>query len=344
MVLFRRMVVCALAAFGVVGQQPDLTAVRSDFVPGERVIFYDDFTDMNGDEPPPHWKARGKAELRVGGAVRQLTLTEATAMLTANVKGLPKNFTMETEVKFENFATARGNWHFVKKDGYESLRLSMDADQLERVVRVQLDTGDPREASETVGKATAPADWAQTVKQSLWVQDGRVRVYINGERVIDVNQVETGEIASVEFKIGLDDTPKAGVGLRMVRVAESAPDFSKVITSAGRWVTHGILFDTDSDRIKAESAAAIRAVAKTLEANAALKLRIEGHTDSSGDAAHNLDLSKRRAESVKAVLVSQFKVEAGRLTTAGMGATKPLEGNETAKGRAQNRRVEFVRE
>ena len=50
---------------GSSASQPNLTAVKSDFVPGNKLIFYDDFTDMRGDEPPPHWKVRGgTAELR----------------------------------------------------------------------------------------------------------------------------------------------------------------------------------------------------------------------------------------------------------------------------------------
>jgi outer membrane protein OmpA-like peptidoglycan-associated protein len=134
------------------------------------------------------------------------------------------------------------------------------------------------------------------------------------------------------------------VGYRSVRFAESTADFSDAITASGRYVTHGILFDTDSDRLKPESAAAIQGIAKGLAADPNLKLLIEGHTDSAGSAAHNLDLSKRRAEAVKLVLVSQFKVDAARLTTAGLGATKPMGSNDTPQGRAQNRRVEFAKQ
>ena len=111
-----------------------------------------------------------------------------------------------------------------------------------------------------------------------------------------------------------------------------------------RTQSHGILFDTDSDQLKPESAAVIRSIARGLETNPALKLLIEGHTDSTGNADRNLDLSKRRAEAVKAVLASQFSVDAGRLTTAGLGATKPMDSNDTPTGRAQNRRVEFVKQ
>ena len=71
---------------------------------------------------------------------------------------------------------------------------------------------------------------------------------------------------------------------------------------------------------------------------------IEGHTDATGDAARNIDLSKRRADAVKAVLVAQFGIGTDRLTTAGLGAGKPIDGNDTPLGRAQNRRVEFVKQ
>ena len=88
----------------------------------------------------------------------------------------------------------------------------------------------------------------------------------------------------------------------------------------------------------------IKMIARGLETNPSLKLTIGGHTDSTGNADHNLDLSRRRAESVKSILVSQFNVDASRLSTAGLGATKPIDSNDSPQGRAQNRRVEFVRQ
>jgi OOP family OmpA-OmpF porin len=181
------------------------------------------------------------------------------------------------------------------------------------------------------------------VKIALWVQNGRIRTFVNGEKMLDFNQVDLPAIDTVEIAhdfYGANTT----IGYRMVRFAESAPDFSQTILSTGRYVTHGILFDTDSDCIKPESAPVIQGVAQALAGNAGLKLLIEGHTDSAGAAAHNLDLSKRRAEAVKAVLVSQFKIEGSRLSTAGLGATKPIDSNDTPQGRSQNRRVEFVKQ
>jgi outer membrane protein OmpA-like peptidoglycan-associated protein len=126
------------------------------------------------------------------------------------------------------------------------------------------------------------------------------------------------------------------VGFQGVRFAESVPDFSEVIASTGRYAVRGILFDTDSDRIQPESAPAIRQIARVLDANAALTLLlIEGHTDAVGDASHNLDLSKRRAEAVRAALVAQSNIDSARLGTAGLGGAKACRIERHPQGRAR---------
>jgi outer membrane protein OmpA-like peptidoglycan-associated protein len=193
-----------------------------------------------------------------------------------------------------------------------------------------------------LGRKRMPVDRNQVMKFALWIQNGRMRVFINGEKQLDFNQVELPAIDRVDLLHSLYDG--VSVGYRTVRFAESTPDFSQVIGSSGRFVTHGVLFDTDSDRMKAESAPVIQSIAKGLETNPNLKLQIEGHTDSVGDKTHNMDLSRRRAESVKTVLVSQFTVDPERLSTCGMGDSKPIDSNDTPQGRSQNRRVEFVRQ
>jgi outer membrane protein OmpA-like peptidoglycan-associated protein len=327
------------------GGQPDLAAVKSDFVPGEKTIFYDDFTDMAGDEPPPHWKVRGgTAELRVGGAIRQLTLATHGMVISPNLQSLPKNFTLETDLQFGTL-TGNGNgmiWRFTRlKDGPPTLMVN--ARVQEEGTRLTVFAGNA-DNPEGVADLVVRVDPRQPIRFALWVQDGRIRIYLNEQRAMDVNQIALEQINFVDLESIVEDgVPGAYAGVRRARFAESTPDFSKAIAS-GRYVTHGILFDTDSDRIKPESAPVIRSVARGLETNPGLRLLIEGHTDSTGDSTHNLDLSKRRAEAVKAVLVSQFGVEAARLATAGMGAGKPIASNDTPLGRAENRRVEFVRQ
>jgi outer membrane protein OmpA-like peptidoglycan-associated protein len=324
--------------------QPNFTLMKDDFVPGEKTLFYDDFTDMAGDDAPPHWRVRGASMLlKSAGNLRQLTTPPSAdrAFLRPNLKGLPKNFTVEADVKFETEGDNRVMWHFREK-GKESgpdalfIRCDMEAPNLHIMTYVN---------DEQLAQVNAETDFSQPFRLRLWIQNGRLRIYHNGNRVTDVNQVELPplEIAELEFE-GYGDNPKRGMGIRMARIAESTPDFSSVISSAGRYVTHGILFDVDSDVLKSESAAVIKMVAGGLQRNPALKLAIEGHTDSTGAAARNLDLSKRRAEAVRTILVQQFQIDAARLTTNGLGDTKPLDSNDTPQGRAQNRRVEFVKQ
>ena len=128
----------------------------------------------------------------------------------------------------------------------------------------------------------------------------------------------------------------------MVRIAESVPDISQVLMSTGKYVSHAIQFDTGRDQLRPESLNVIKELAQALQSQSALKLRIEGHTDSVGDAAKNPDLSKRRAASVKAAL-AKLGISADRWTTGGFGQTKPLAPNDTPQGRAENRRGEFVK-
>jgi outer membrane protein OmpA-like peptidoglycan-associated protein len=332
------------AGAGSSAGQPNLTAVRSDFVPGDKLIFYDDFTDMRGDEPPPHWKVRGgTAELRTAGDIRQLTLLAHGMMISPNVKTLPRNFTLEADYQFGPHG-GNGNgaiWYF-RKDSGGSPTMMVDMLVQEGGTRIVAYAG-PIDAMESIGDTVVKVNQDQPIYFAIWAQEGRIRIYLNGNRAIDVNQIELGTINYVEMDAAVDQEMGGYVGIRRARIAETAPDFSKTIMS-GRYVTRGILFDVDSDRIKPESAATIKMIASGMQASAGARFLIEGHTDSTGDAAHNMDLSKRRAEAVKAVLVSQFGIDAARLTTAGLGSTKPVASNDTPQGRAENRRVEFVRQ
>lgn len=102
----------------------------------------------------------------------------------------------------------------------------------------------------------------------------------------------------------------------------------------------GVQFETGKDVILASSYVKLDAVAALMKANNSYKLKIEGHTDNTGDSASNMELSKLRAAAVKAYLVNKG-IDANRMQAEGFGETKPKASNDTPEGRAQNRRVEF---
>lgn len=106
---------------------------------------------------------------------------------------------------------------------------------------------------------------------------------------------------------------------------------------------YGIYFESASAEVNAVSRPTLQQIAAVMQRHADWTLTIEGHTDSIGGAASNLDLSNRRAAAVKTELTSRFAVPAARLATKGYGLTRPMETNATIEGRARNRRVELTR-
>lgn len=121
----------------------------------------------------------------------------------------------------------------------------------------------------------------------------------------------------------------------------TAPEMQSSLEAHGTVDLHGILFDTDQDALKPESRPTIAEIAKLLESNPEMRLEIVGHTDNVGTASHNLDLSRRRATKVVSALTEQFGVKPSRLQASGKGFSAPVAPNDTAEGRAENRRVEL---
>jgi outer membrane protein OmpA-like peptidoglycan-associated protein len=121
-----------------------------------------------------------------------------------------------------------------------------------------------------------------------------------------------------------------------------SPDLSASLETQGSVNLYGILFDYDQDAVKPESKPALDAIAKVLADKPTLRLKIIGHTDNTGSAAYNQDLSSRRAANVSAALVGGYGIDPARLSFEGAGMSRPIESNDTDEGRAKNRRVELV--
>ena len=128
-----------------------------------------------------------------------------------------------------------------------------------------------------------------------------------------------------------------------IKLAVGVPDTRNKLITEGKFVTRGILFDVNSDKIKPESYGVLKDIANVLTENSTVKVKIIGHTDADGSDADNLTLSKNRAASVKTSLVKDFGIDAARLETDGKGESQPIDKNTTAEGKANNRRVEFIK-
>jgi outer membrane protein OmpA-like peptidoglycan-associated protein len=126
-------------------------------------------------------------------------------------------------------------------------------------------------------------------------------------------------------------------------VVADASSLNDEINKSGHVAVYGIHFDTGKFAILPESEDSLKQILALLNQNAALKLRVEGHTDNQGAAAANQTLSEKRAQAVMGWLIANG-IDAARLTAKGLGQTKPVADNSTDEGRAKNRRVELVKQ
>lgn len=172
---------------------------------------------------------------------------------------------------------------------------------------------------------------------ALYVRDNIAKAYINEYRVAASNNMQTGAA-----KLAIRTDGRYGFKIKNFRLAAGGDDkYNKIVTD-GKFITHGILFDVNKSTIKPESMGALNEVAKLMKDHADLEFEIDGHTDSDGADEANMQLSQARADAVRKRLI-EMGIDEGRLTAKGFGETKPIDENDTAEGKANNRRVEFVK-
>lgn len=312
-----------------------------DFVPGERVLFTEDFTRDNvGDFPRRLEFAEGNMEVVEWKGERWLRGTTDGKFYIALPEVLPERFTVE-------FEHAGQSW------SYPQLMVRFDGhDEDERANhRVQIMTW--HGSSSRSGGGILAADGSQvSVGASELLHDvpftvrimadGKyVKVYMNSIRVANVPNADLGRANRivVEFD-GNDEHPAF---FRNFRIAAGGRKLYDALAAEGRVATQGIYFDTGSDRLRPESSPTLKEIATMLKEHADLRLAIEGHTDNVGQAAANQTLSEARAAAVRKHLVESYGVDAARLESKGLGATKPVGSNDTPEGRQSNRRVELVK-
>ena len=351
----RAVAVALIASSAAVARAQDAGGIKAfskyDFVQGAKVVALHDFMGVAVGDFPGGWNTNASAEVVTieGKPGHWLMLTKGGVFSPALSAALPDNFTLEydligspTSEKLSTVIAALSDAKAIAGWQMADNRFTVTADPTgETTTERRQDGTVDGNTSQTEAFATKNGGVAHI---AVWRQKERVRVYINDQKVWDVPKalVPAATFNSILFyvyTVGTDDR----YYLSNVRLAVGAPDTRNKLVTEGKFVTHGILFDVNSDKIRGESYGTLKDIAGVLKETADLKVKIVGHTDSDGDDKANLDLSKRRAASVKAMLTAEFGIDAARMQTDGLGEAQPVDKNDNPAGKANNRRVEFIK-
>ncbi len=316
--------------------------VSFDFVPGDKVLFYDDYTSDNvGDFPRRYEFMEGNAEVADWEGAKWLRVSKSTKFAIVMQQPLPQQFTIEFDYVTNH--TASNGW---------PIMLNMNASEsnwesqgtANPTVRFTYAKGGVY-VQKIESEGPAGDDLQNKVTRARIMVDGKyTKVYMNGIRVANAPNADVGRSNKIQFWVpGYDAKGVQATLIGPVRVAAGGKKLYDALAEKGRVATQGIYFDTGSDAIRQESGPTLKEIGTMLKDHADLKLTIEGHTDNVGKAESNQSLSDKRAAAVRQYLIDNYQIDGGRLTAKGLGQSKPAASNDTAEGRQENRRVELVK-
>ncbi|MGB5822263.1 MAG: OmpA family protein [Saonia sp.] len=332
---------------------------KFDFVPGDKLLFFDDFSnDFIGDFPS-QWNTNGSGEVvTVNDSPNRWMeiLPGYNTYYIPDVPKLPEEYTIEFDIltagldrKTSSTATLQvvlsddpnfnlgDNWvhAYIPFCQYAAIGIRM---------KNYINRGQGGEINNVVN-----ADLRNAVLNephiSIAVNKQRFRLWVNENKYVDIPRaIPAGSVLStLKFQLNSFKDGKEQLFISNLKVAEGGLDLRRKLISEGKVSTNGILFDSGSANIQPQSMGIIRQISQVLQQESNMKLNIIGHTDADGDDKTNMQLSKKRADAVRNALVDIYNVSGDRLQTEGKGETDPVGDNGSADGKAQNRRVEFVK-
>ncbi len=311
-----------------------------DFQPGEKLLFYDDYTrDVVGDFPRRFVLSQGNFEVVDVEGVRYVRATSSGIFAIPLPETLPEQFTLEYSV---NVTHGNGYARLMPGRAYQGPARTYQGSVVDvSLSRAGISPVGP--AGPTVMTTMDTRKMQKSIVAVRVMADGEhMKMYIGEQRVANVPNAVFPRSDTLFLAVG-SASPDYPILIGTVQVAGGGKDLYDRLVEEGRVSSHGVLFATNSARIRPESTPTLLEIGTMLQANPDLRIAIEGHTDSDGATEFNQDLSERRAAAVLEYLVSEMKIDADRLEAMGFGETKPLTSNDTPEGKAQNRRVDLVR-
>ncbi len=330
---------------------------KFDFIPGEKVIFFEDFSQDAVGDFPALWNTNGSAEVVTTNLFpgKWMRFDGDFSIWTDQLLKLPDNYTIEFDiipVKSEEQQGMSGYYFRLMQsvnerswDGGTVPGKAGFAFHVEYFGRpnyrtyINSDDGSELGLSGSKEGETYKQKENQKYHIALWMQKSRVRLYQDQNKLFDLPKafpLSSVKMDRIRFENG-------AAMVSNIRIAVGAPDLRNKLLTEGKLVSYGIYFDVNKDVVKPESYPTLKEIAAVLTENPDVRIKITGHTDSDGADAANLDLSKRRGAAVKNELVKSFGIDASRIESDGAGETQPVAPNDNAANKALNRRVEFIK-
>jgi len=317
----------------------DVQWSKFDFVPGDNIIFEDgpSANEENGEFPSRWDLISGNAEIgNVNGDNVIMFLQGGNIvpyLKNSNEDYLPEIFTIEFDVYFKAETPYRYWLYFYDKKNQERI----SSGYLEIYVN-GLEMG----SSNQRYPGREKINW-NTNHEGRWrhisvaFTKGKLKAYMDDTRLINIPHFEENPTG---ITIKAENNPEKYI--KNIRIAKGGVKYYDRVLSDGKIIVNGIRFDVNKATIKPESNGVINEIFELMQKETDLNFSVEGHTDSDGDDALNQTLSEQRAKSVMNRLIS-LGISSSRLKSAGWGESKPIGENGTAEGKANNRRVEFVK-
>jgi OOP family OmpA-OmpF porin len=309
---------------------------KYDFVPGDTVLFEDLLTDEQNGEFPSKWDLMtGNVEIAMQGEQRVINfpdtkLAEIVPLLGEKKDYLPEKFTIEFDAYFTEFCTR------YTINLYDKLNQKKPANLPEIIIS-------PKDIF-VYGKGKTEFDENENYpywqRVAISFNTRSLKIYFGETRITNIPNLGADPSG---FSIRSKQCHSGNASLlKNIRIAKGSMNLYERVVTDGKFVTNGIRFDVGKATLRPESMGVINSIAKLLNEHQDLNFSIEGHTDSDGNEPDNLTLSEERAEAVKSALIVSG-ISADRLTCKGFGESKPIDNNSTPEGKANNRRVEFIK-
>ena len=317
--------------------KPELNWAKYDFVPGDRVIFEDNLEGEENGEFPSRWDLKdGNVEVAEFGGENVIMFRGGAPSIVPYYKEaredyLPDVFTVEFDLYCDNshfnlYLFDRKNQKSTSPTGYNYLEINSYRMSFGRSY-----------SDHPNAKNLAERRWMHV---SVAYTNGKLKAYMDETRLINIPRIDfdpTG-ITLYTYHARNDNL----FYVKNVRIAEGGVKYYDRVMEDGKIVANGIRFDTGKSTLRPESMGVINEIYELMEKYPELSFSVEGHTDNVGGENSNLTLSAERAERVKNTLIN-MGISAERLTSKGLGESMPIDDNNLAEGRANNRRVEFVK-